>query len=57
MDDKCKENGIELYLIHNDGKSVIAQGFRRNLNNKINKNMAATAKNVYVDKTKEINTK
>ena len=47
----CSEkNAIEIYLTHNDGKSVIAKGFIRTLKNKIYKYMTSVSKNVYIDK-------
>ena len=39
-----------MYSIHNEGKSVVAEIFVRTLKNKIYKYMAATSKNVYIDK-------
>ena len=38
-----------MYLIHNEGKSVIAERFIRTLKNKIFKHMTAISKNVYFD--------
>ena len=43
-----KDNDIEMYSIHNEGKSVVAERFIRTLKNKIYKYM--TSKNVYIDK-------
>ena len=57
MDKNLKENGTELYLTHNVGKSVIAERFSRTLKTKISKYMTTTAKNVYIDKLQEINKK
>ena len=45
-----KDNDIEMYLIHNEGKSVVAERFSRTLKNKIYKYMTAVSKNVYIDK-------
>ena len=53
MDKNLKENGTELYLTHNVGKSVIVERFSRTLENKINKYMTATAKDVYIDELKK----
>ena len=39
-----------MYLIHNEGKSVVAERFIRTLKNKICKYMTAISKNVYIDK-------
>ena len=44
-----EDNDIEIYLIHNKGKSVIAERFIRKLKNKIFKHMTAISKNVYFD--------
>ena len=57
MDKNLKGNGIEIYLTHNVGKSVITGRFSRTWKYKINKYVAATAKNVYIDELQEINTK
>ena len=42
-----KENDIEMYSTHNEGKSVVAERFIKTLKNKIYKHMAAVGKNVY----------
>ena len=48
---KClKDNDIEMYSIHNEGKSVVAERFIRTLNNKIYKYMTSVSKNVYINK-------
>ena len=57
MDKNVKENGTELYLRHNVGKSVIAERFSRTLKNKIEKYMTATTKDVYIDELQQINRK
>ena len=49
-----KYNDIELYLVHNEGKSVVAERCIRTLKNKIYKNMAAISKNVYINKLDDI---
>ena len=54
MDKNLKENGTELYLTHNVGKSVIAERFSRTLKNEINKYMTATAKDVYIGEHQKI---
>ena len=52
---KClKDNDIEMYSIHNEGKSVVAERFIRTLKNRIYKYMTATPKNVYIDKLDDI---
>ena len=43
-----------MYLIHNEGKSVVAERFIRTLKNKIYKYMTAISKNVYIDKLDHI---
>ena len=43
-----KDNDIEMYSIHNEGKSVVAERFIRTLNNKIYKYMTSISKNVYI---------
>ena len=45
-----KDNDIEMYSIHNEGKSVIAEIFVRALKTKIYKYMTSISKNVYIDK-------
>ena len=44
-----EDNDIEMYLIHNKRRSVIAERFIRTLKNKIFKHMTAMSKNVYFD--------
>ena len=44
-----KDNDAEMYSIHNEEKSVIAEIFIRTLKNKIFKHMTAISKNVYFD--------
>ena len=44
-----KDIDIEMYSIHNKGKSVVAERFIRTLKNKIFKHMTAISKNVYSD--------
>ena len=45
-----KDNDIEMYSIHNEGKSVVAERFIRTLKTKIYKYMTSISKNVYFDK-------
>ena len=47
--DFLKINNIEMYLTHNEGKSVVAERFIKTLKNKIFKHMTAISKNVYFD--------
>ena len=49
-----KDNDIEMYSIHNEGKSVVAERFIRTLKTKIDKYMTAISKNVYIDKLDDI---
>ena len=43
-----------MYLIHNEGKSVVAERFIRTLKNKIYKYMTSISNNVYIDKLDDI---
>ena len=45
-----KDNDIEMYLIHNEGKSVVAERSIRTLKTKIYKYMTSVSKNVYINK-------
>ena len=45
-----KDNRIEMYSIHNEGKSVVAERFIRTIKNKIYKHMISISKSVYIDK-------
>ena len=49
-----KSNDIEMYSIHNEGKSVVLERFIRTLKNKIYKYMSSISKNVYIDKLDDI---
>ena len=42
-------NDISMYSTYNEGKSVVAERFIRNLKNKLYKHMAAVSKNAYYD--------
>ena len=44
-----KDNDIEMYLIHNEGKSVVAERFIRTLKTRIYKYMTSVSKNVHID--------
>ena len=44
-----KDNEIEMYSTHNEGKSVVAERFIKTLKNKIYKQLATAGKNVYFD--------
>ena len=49
-----KDNDIEMYSIHNDGKSVVPESCIRTLKTKIYKYMTSVSKNVYIDKLDDI---
>ena len=49
-----QNNNIEIYLAHNEGKSVVAERFIRTLKNKIYKYMTSMSKRVYIDKLDDI---
>ena len=49
-----KDNGIEMYSIHNEGKSVVAERFIRILMTKIYKYLTSISKNVYIDKLDDL---
>ena len=52
---KClQDNDIEMYSIHNEGKSVAAERFIRTLKSKIYKYMTSISKIVYIDKLGDI---
>ena len=49
-----KDSDIEIYSIHNKGKSVVAERFIRSLKTKICKYMISISKIVYIDKLNDI---
>ena len=49
-----KDNIIEMYSIHNKGKSVVAERFIRPLKNKIYKYMTSVSKNLYINRLDDI---
>ena len=49
-----QDNNIEMYSIHNKGKSVVAERFIKTLKAKIHKCMTSISKNVYIDKLDDI---
>ena len=49
-----KDNDIEIYSIHNKGKSVVAERFIKTLKDKIYKHMTSVSENVYIDKLDDI---
>ena len=54
MKSLLQHNDIEVYSMHNEGKSVTAERFTRTLKNKICKYMTSISKNVYNDKLDDI---
>ena len=49
-----KDDDIEMYSIHNEGKSIVAERFIRTLKTKIYKYMTSVSKNVYINKLDDI---
>ena len=49
-----KDNNIEIYSTHNEGKSVVAERLIRTLKNKIYKYMTSISENVDIDKLDDI---
>ena len=49
-----KDNDIEMYSVHNEGKSIVAERFIRALKTKIFKYMTLVSKNVYINKLDDI---
>ena len=49
-----KDNDIEMYLIHNRGKSVFAERFIKILKTKIYRYMTSISKNVFINKLDDI---
>ena len=49
-----KDNSIEMYWTHNEGKSVVAERLVRTIKNKIYKDMTSISKNVYIEKLDDI---
>ena len=49
-----KDNDIEMYSAHNDGKSVVAERFIGTLKAKICKYITSVSKNLYIDKLNDI---
>ena len=48
-----KDNDIDMYSIHNEGKLAVAERFIRILKHKIYKHMTSVSKNVYINKLDE----
>ena len=49
-----EKNDIEMYSMHNEGKSVAAERFIRTLKKKTYKYMTSISKNVYIDELDNI---
>ena len=49
-----RNNNIDMYSMHNEGKSVVAGRFIRTFKNKICRYMTSVSKNVYIDKLDDI---
>ena len=49
-----QNNDIEMYSMHNEGKSVADERFIRAIENKIFKYMTSGSKNVYIEKVDDI---
>ena len=49
-----KDNDIDIYSTHNEGKSVAAERFIRTLKKKIYKHMTAVSKNLYINKLDDV---
>ena len=49
-----KDKDIEVFSIHNEVKTVVAEGFIRTLKTKIYKYLTSMSKNVYIDKLEDI---
>ena len=49
-----KDNDIEMYSTHNEGKFAVGERFIRTLKTKIYKYMTAISKNVYIYKLDDI---
>ena len=49
-----KDNSIEMYSTHNEGKSAVSERFIRTIQNKIYKYMNSISKNMYIDKLDDI---
>ena len=49
-----KEDDIEMYSTHNEGRSAVAEKFIKTLKNKIYKHMTTVGKNVYFNALDDI---
>ena len=50
----ARKNVIEMYSVHNEGRSVVAERFIKTLKIKIYKCMTSISKNLYIDKLDDI---
>ena len=50
----ARKNEIEMYSVHNKGKSIVDERFIRNLKKKIYKYKTSISKNMYLDKLNDI---
>ena len=50
----ARKKHIEIYSIHNKGKSALAERFIKTLKNKIYKYMTSISENIYIDKLGDI---
>ena len=49
-----KDNGIEIYSMHNEGKFIVVERFIKTSKTKIYKCITSVSKNVYIDKLGDI---
>ena len=49
-----KDNDIEMYSTHNEGKSVVGERFIRTLKTKMYEYMTSVSKNLYIEKLDKI---
>ena len=49
-----KDNDFEMYSVHKEGKSFVAERFIKTLKTKIYKYMTSVSKNLYIDKLDDI---
>ena len=52
-----QNNNVEMYSIHNDGKSIVAKRFIRTLTNKIYKHLTAVSRQMYINKLDNVASK
>ena len=54
MKSRLEKNDMEIYLTHNERKSVVTERFLRKMKNKIYKYLISISKDVYIDKLGDI---